>query len=91
MEQIKYHHKDTDKFRPQNTRQTTGLDSLKGGDMEGKGGDCLLLRPERCNKQMHHMNLTGSWFREVEGLALKGMLGTTWEVKYGCVLDDMAE
>lgn len=29
------------------------------------------------------MNLTGSWFKEVEGKAIKNILGTTWEIKYG--------
>lgn len=52
--------------------------------MEGKDGGCLLLRPEKCDKQTHHMNLTGSWFREMERLALKETLGTAWEAKYGC-------
>lgn len=42
-------------------------------------------------QQMHHMNLNGSWFREVEGLALKDIYGQLGEVKCGCILDDMAE
>lgn len=50
--------------------------------MEGKGGNHLLLRPERHNKQMHPMNLNGSWFQKVEGTAIKDILGTPWEIKY---------
>lgn len=33
-------------------------------------------------QQMHHMSLTGSRSREVEGVAIQGILGTTWETKY---------
>lgn len=50
--------------------------------MEGKCGNHLLLRPERHNKQMHPMNLNGSWFQKVEGTAIKDILGTPWEIKY---------